>query len=50
MPEPVVDELRRKGWRFYTFMGGSARFMFAWDTETDRVRALSADIKQLALA
>jgi threonine aldolase len=49
MPDPVVDELRRKGWRFYTFIGGSARFMFAWDTETDRVRALSDEIRQLAL-
>ena len=43
-PEPVLEELRRRGWRFYTFIGGGARFMFAWDARLDRVDELAADI------
>ncbi|MBS0995529.1 threonine aldolase family protein [Gluconobacter cerinus] len=38
------DRLRDLGWRFYTFIGGSARFMFAWDADPARVDALAADI------
>ncbi|MGN6375128.1 MAG: threonine aldolase family protein [Sphingomonas sp.] len=43
-PAPVLDALRQRGWRFYTFIGGGARFMFAWDAEIARVDALAADI------
>ncbi|MBO9624193.1 MAG: low specificity L-threonine aldolase [Sphingomonas sp.] len=43
-PEPVLEGLRRRGWRFYTFIGGGARFMFAWDADPARVDALAADI------
>jgi threonine aldolase len=25
--------LRARGWSFYTFIGGAARFMFSWDTD-----------------
>jgi threonine aldolase len=42
--------LRARGWRFYTFIGGAARFMFAWDTEPERVAELAADIRALALS
>lgn len=45
--EAVLDHLRAKGWRFYTFIGGAARFMFAWDADPDRVQALVADIREL---
>ena len=31
MPDRVASALRDRGWRFYTFIGGGARFMFAWD-------------------
>lgn len=48
MPEPAIEALRQKGWRFYTFIGnGGARFMCSWDTEEARVRALAADIRAI---
>ena len=43
-----AEALRAKGWRFYDFIGGSARFMFAWDTQPPRVRELAADIRAAA--
>jgi threonine aldolase len=47
----VLDALREKGWRFYTFIGGGGgRFMFAWDADPARVDALAADIREVALA
>lgn len=45
-PEPVLDTLRQRGWRFYTFIGGGARFMFAWDADPARIDALAADIRE----
>ena len=46
MSEPALENLRAKGWRFYTFIGaGGARFMCSWDTEEGRVRELAADIR-----
>jgi threonine aldolase len=47
-PAPVLDGLRARGWRFYTFIGGGARFMFAWDSDPARVDALADDIRQLS--
>jgi threonine aldolase len=48
MPEPAIEALRGKGWRFYTFIGsGGARFMCSWDTEQERVRELAADIRAI---
>jgi threonine aldolase len=44
-PEAVLQELRNRGWRFYTFIGGGARFMFAWDADPLRVDALAGDIR-----
>ena len=49
-PEAVLNELRRRGWRFYTFIGGGARFMFAWDADPARVDELAADIRSAAAA
>jgi threonine aldolase len=43
-PRPVLARLREMGWRFYTFIGGGARFMFAWDSDFARVDQLAADI------
>ena len=43
--EQVLEKLRTKGWRFYTFIGGGARFMFAWDAQRERIDQLIADIK-----
>jgi threonine aldolase len=44
-PEPVLQDLRERGWRFYTFIGGGARFMFAWDADPARADQLAADIR-----
>ncbi|GFE92488.1 threonine aldolase family protein [Acetobacter persici] len=49
-PASLLDGLRDKGWRFYTFIGGGARFMFAWDADLKQVDALAADIKSLHAA
>src|SRR6476660_926547 len=40
MPEAKLAALRNRGWRFYTFIGGGARFMFAWDSALPRVDEL----------
>ena len=49
LPQPVLEGLRNRGWRFYTFIGaGGARFMCAWDTTPASVDALLADIHALA--
>lgn len=45
MAPEAINGLRERGWRFYTFIGGGARFMCAWDTDEARVRALAADIR-----
>jgi threonine aldolase len=42
--EDRLQSLRDRGWRFYTFIGGGARFMFAWDADPQRVDQLAADI------
>ncbi len=46
----LIEALRGRGWRFYTFIGGGARFMFAWDAEQDRVRQLARDLRGLVRA
>jgi len=46
--DEILEALRRRGWRFYTFIGGAARFMFAWDADLARVDALCRDIKECA--
>jgi len=48
MPDRVASALRDRGWRFYTFIGGGARFMFAWDADPRRVDELAADITQMS--
>lgn len=47
MPEPVQEALRLKGWRFYNFIGGSARLMCSWATTTEQVDRFLADLRQL---
>jgi threonine aldolase len=48
--EDRLQALRDRGWRFYTFIGGGARFMFAWDADPDRVDALANDIRAVSKA
>src|SRR6195256_3250728 len=50
MPDNRIAALRDRGWQFYTFIGGGARFMFAWDAAPQRVDELAADLRQIALA
>ncbi|MCJ2015354.1 threonine aldolase family protein [Methylobacterium sp. J-076] len=50
LPPAMAEGLRLRGWRFYTFIGGGARFMFGWDAEPQRVDALIADLRLLAVA
>ncbi len=47
LPLTVAERLRARGWMFYTFIGGGARFMFAWDAEPGRVDALVNDLQEI---
>ena len=49
-PEAILDALRGRGWKFYTFIGGAARFMFAWDADRARIDALVRDLESCAAA
>ncbi|WP_449409921.1 threonine aldolase family protein [Methylobacterium komagatae] len=49
LPPAMAEGLRARGWRFYTFIGGGARFMFGWDAQEERVEALIADLRSLAV-
>ena len=46
--DTILERLRGRGWKFYTFIGGAARFMFPWDTDLKRVDALLADLRVCA--
>lgn len=49
-PEGVLNGLRERGWRFYTFIGGGARFMFSWDSRMERIDELGRDILECVAA
>jgi threonine aldolase len=44
--DDVLDRIRERGWKFYTFIGGAARIMFAWDTDLARVDVFCRDLKE----
>ena len=46
--DEILESLRNRGWKFYTFIGGAARIMFAWDTDLKRVDALLTDLEETA--
>lgn len=47
LPPPVLACLREAGWTFYTFIGaGGARFVCAWNTTTELLDTLLADIRR----
>jgi threonine aldolase len=48
LPTPVMLGLRARGWYFYDFIGGSARFMCSWATTTEAVAALVADVTEVS--
>jgi threonine aldolase len=48
LPRPVIDGLRQRGWRFYTFIGqGGCRLMCAWDTTEEDVDTFARDLESL---
>jgi len=49
IPEPVVEKMHERGWKFYTHVGGweDSRLMCSWDTTPEDVDAFAADLKQL---
>jgi threonine aldolase len=40
----ILQGLRERGWKFYTFIGGAARFMFSWDTQFERIDELCSHL------
>ena len=48
--DEVFEQLRARDWSFYTFIGGAARFMFAWDSDPARIDALVRDLRECAAA
>jgi threonine aldolase len=48
LPEPIIEALHGRGWKFYTFIGqGGCRLMCSWDTTPEDVQAFVADLKDL---
>jgi threonine aldolase len=50
IPDPAVQEMYRRGWKFYTHVGAAdeARLMCSWDTTPEDVDAFAADLKEAA--
>jgi threonine aldolase len=51
--DEILEALRQLGWKFYTFIGGAARFMCSWDTDQKRMDEFCKDVRfcaQSALA
>jgi len=49
MAPPMAEKLKGLGWKFYTFIGaGGARLLCSWETKTEEIDALVADIAGLA--
>jgi len=47
LSDDVQLALRKKGWHFYTFIGGSARLMCSWATRPDQIDRFLADLEAL---
>ena len=46
--DEVFEAMRQLGWKFYTFIGGAARFMCSWDTDKSRIDELCRDLRACA--
>jgi threonine aldolase len=46
--DDILEALRRRGWKFYTFIGGAARFMCSWDTDRKRIDEFCRDMRLCA--
>jgi threonine aldolase len=50
IPDAVVERMHRRGWRFYTRIGGweESRLMCSWDTTPEDVDAFATDLRELS--
>lgn len=49
-PEKLLEELKKRGWIFYSFIGaGGARFVFSWNSTKERIEKLVSDIKEFSI-
>jgi threonine aldolase len=48
IPEPAVEAMHQRGWKFYTHVGGweESRLMCSWDTTPEDVDRFAADLKE----
>jgi threonine aldolase len=46
--DEILEAMRQRGWKFYTFIGGAARFMCSWDTDRERIDELCRDLRHCA--
>ncbi len=46
LPPAVHNHLKARGWAYYVFIGGGARFMCSWATTPEEVAELAADIAE----
>lgn len=46
LPDSVHAILRQRGWKYYLFIGGGARFMCSWSTTSEDVDLLLRDIRE----
>ena len=46
--DEILEALRQLGWKFYTFIGGAARFMCSWDTDQSRIDEFCNDLRMCA--
>jgi threonine aldolase len=46
MPQPLIQALKEKGWRFYTFIGaGGVRLVTSWNTCYEKMDEFAQDVK-----
>ena len=43
--DEILEGMRQRGWKFYTFIGGAARFMCSWDTDRERIDEFCRDLR-----
>src|SRR5258708_40039625 len=50
IPEPTIEKMHERGWKFYTHVGGweDSRLMCSWDTTAEDVDGFAKDLKELA--
>jgi len=46
--DEIFAGMYQRGWKFYTFIGGAARFMCSWDTDRKRIDEFSRDLRVCA--